>query len=179
MKISLIAHRLPSLATCVFSTALLAASHATAAEEIVNGGFEDPKCQTAGQICPPWGFKNNAAINDDGHAGSKHGATVGGQGGGTGVVTQKLTLTKGYYVFSFWYKATGTVSGSTPAIVRFTGATIRTVFTVMIPPVAQWIKYEQFLIVDQDGETTIEFSSENPPHFAGPYFNIDDVSLVH
>jgi hypothetical protein len=161
----------------VFSLMLLASSGACAAEMIKNGGFEDSSCKPGSGVgCTSWDFSGNAAVNNDGHL-SEKGATVGGLGDGPGRATQKLMLTPGNYIFSFWYKPASGTAGVTPAIVRIAGKTVFAKMLKLEP--TTWNKCEIFLIVDSGGEKTIEFSSETAPSFAGPLFQIDDVSLTN
>ncbi|WP_164830823.1 carbohydrate binding domain-containing protein [Sinorhizobium meliloti] len=159
----------------VIAAALLAASNVAATELIRNKDFEDDSCKPAGGVCKEWTFTGNGNVTDDAHTGTR-GATVGGQGNAAGTVTQSLTLEKGVYSFSFWYVARSGGNGLSAAIVRIAG---KTVFLKMLEPESepQWKQYQMFLIVDGTGPTTIDFISQIPPHFAGPSFQIDDVSL--
>ncbi|MDW9908880.1 hypothetical protein GOB14_11885 [Sinorhizobium meliloti] len=166
--------RQTALMVGVFLSALLTASHANAEEMIKNQGFEGADCTPGvGQGCLPWTFKPNTAVNDEEHSGNK-GATVGGLGSGPGMLTQAIMFRAGTYNFSFWYKATSGDAGLTPAIVRIAG---RTVFAEILKPGTDWRLYQMSVQVDNDGPATIEISSERPPHYAGPSFQIDDVSL--
>ncbi|ASP55448.1 hypothetical protein CDO31_29330 (plasmid) [Sinorhizobium meliloti] len=86
-------------------------------------------------------------------------------------------MTRGIYSFSFWYKPSkgGT---QTPSTVKIAG---KTVFLEWVKPPQgsdpQWKEYQIYLLVENDKTEQIEIFSEIPPHYHGPSFQIDDVSL--
>ncbi|RVG20314.1 hypothetical protein [Sinorhizobium meliloti] len=171
-----------ALVASVLLSALFPAPDAIAEEKIKNGNFENLDCIIGSSVgCPDWDMTGNAAVHGDGRDGK--GATVGGLGPGAGTVTQKrLNLAVGNYAFSFSYRPAGTnLFGETAAIVKIGK---RTVFAEMLRTIgtgqASYKKYQVFLMIyERDkGEQDVQFFAEESPNFAGPLFQIDDVSLV-
>ncbi|TIV72745.1 MAG: hypothetical protein E5V89_03855 [Mesorhizobium sp.] len=163
-----------------FAFAFLAGVDASAKELITNGSFENPPC-TAGKAsgCSPWVFKGNSAVNDDFYGG-KLGATVGGLGPGAGSISQSVDLKEGNYTFSFWFEPHKIVSGTTPAIVKVAN---RIVFATMLPSQEDTTKWQQYTVTvaiskKEAGKRRVQFIADKAPNYAGPLFNIDDVSLT-
>ncbi|UCI06278.1 hypothetical protein [Mesorhizobium sp. B1-1-8] len=162
-----------------FFATFLVAYDANGTEFISNGGFEDPGCaKEKADGCVPWVFTGNGAVNDKPHSGLLA-ATVGGQGPGAGTVSQTVKLVEGFYSFSFWYFPRKIANGMTPAIAKIAG---KIVFAKMLPSQEDytiWTKCEIVVHIakTEEGEKTIEFSAGVAPNYAGPLFDIDDVSL--
>jgi Carbohydrate binding domain len=149
---------------------------ANSSEYIKNGSFDDPGCEAGKKFnCRPWTFIGNAAVNDVFHS-NKLGATVGGQGDGAGKIIQQLKLKKGIYKFSFWYLHQKGAE-PTPAIVTIAG---KTVFAQMLQAKDDWEQYTiDDVSIEKEGTYHIVFRALNSSgKYAGPLFQIDDVSLT-
>ncbi|MGO7651713.1 carbohydrate binding domain-containing protein [Rhizobium ruizarguesonis] len=152
----------------------LAASHANADNLIKNGDFENG-CIPSSATCSEWTLiPTNSAVDTDAHT-PKYSVAIGGEGGGTGGVTQLVELINGHiYGFSFWYKGSRGI-GLTPLIAR---VGTRTVFATMVNPATNWTLYQVPVQADKDGPTEVHIFTENGPHYVGPLILIDDVQLT-
>jgi hypothetical protein len=148
---------------------------AHAEEKIFNGGFEED-CAAATQVCYPWMFTGNSAVNDAPHTGN-YGATVGGLGDGGGTVKETITVKAGKYDFSFWYSALSGYAGNTPVTVTVAGKTVFEDAGLHTNPAYRFVSGT--VTIDKASAIDVVFvASDSTNGYAGPLFNIDDVSMM-